>query len=89
MSCDCRETIESKLLARFKEQAPDAQNHEASLKGYGFVLGASVREVGCMPIELTADRPLKRGGHKRKTDHMNMFFTFCPFCGKKYEKEAA
>ena len=37
MSCDCRETIESKLLARFKEQVPDAQNHEASLKGYGLV----------------------------------------------------
>ena len=89
MNCDCRETIESKLLARFKEQAPDAQNHEASLKGYVLVLGASVREVGCMPIELTADRPLKRGGYKPKTDRMSMFFTFCPFCGKKYEKEAA
>lgn len=23
--CHCRETIESKLLARFKEQAPDAK----------------------------------------------------------------
>ena len=89
MSCDCRETIESKLLARFKEQVPDAQNHKASLKGYGLVLGASVREVGCMPAELTADRPLRRGGYKPKTDRMSMFFTFCPFCGKKYEKEAA
>lgn len=86
--CDCRETIESKLLACFKEQAPDAQNHKASLNGYGFVLGASVREVGCMPIELTADRPLKRGGYKPKTDRMSMFFTFCPFCGEKYKKEA-
>lgn len=86
--CDCRETIESKLLARFKEQAPDAKNHEASLKGYGLILGASVREVGCMPIELTADRPLKRGGYKPKTDRMSMSFTFCPFCGEKYKKEA-
>ena len=86
--CDCRETIESKLLARFKEQTPDAQNHDASLKGYGFVLGASMHEVGCMPIWLTADRPLKRGGYKPKTDRMNMFFTYCPFCGEKYKKEA-
>lgn len=86
--CDCRETIESKLLARFKEQAPDAKNHEASLKGYRLILGASVREVGCMPIELTADRPLKRGGYKPKTDRMSMCFTFCPFCGEKYKKEA-
>lgn len=41
-----------------------------------------------MPIELTADRPLKRGGYKSKTDRMSMSFTFCPFCGEKYKKEA-
>lgn len=87
--CNCRNELEEKLLERFKQQAPDAKNHEASLKGYAFVVGDnSLRSVGCMPIELTADRPLKRGGYKPKTERMNMFFTYCPFCGEKYKQEA-
>lgn len=86
--CDCRNDIESKLLERFKEQVPDAQNHQATLRGYAMVIRETPLEVGCMPIELVADRPLKRGGYKPKTDRMNMFFTYCPFCGAKYKKEA-
>lgn len=87
--CKCRNDIEAKLLERFKQQAPDAKNHEASLKGYGYVLTETgMSEVGCMHIEVTADRPLKRGGYKAKTERMNMFFTFCPFCGEKYKQEA-
>ena len=87
MSCDCREDIEAKLLARFKEQAPDAKEHAAELKGYGMVIREKIVTIGCMPIEMTAEHPLKNGGFKRKIDRQSMFFNYCPFCGKKYSGE--
>ena len=85
--CKCRSEIESNLLSRHKESAPDSRFHTAELKGYGFILSDSgMKEVGQMPIELTSEAPLKKGGFKPKKERMSMFFTFCPFCGEKYKK---
>lgn len=85
--CNCRKDIEAKLLTRFKSTAPCATDHSASLTGYTLVLGAAITEKGCMSIELTAKHPLKKGGVKSKTDRSQMIFTYCPFCGEKYDKE--
>lgn len=88
--CDCKNDIESKLLDRFKNYAPDAKSHEVRLAGYTIIItdGGLVLK-GCMPIELSADRPLKKGGFKHKKETQQMIFSYCPFCGRKYGKEAA
>lgn len=88
--CDCKKDIESRLLDRFKTNHPEALEHSARLTGYTLLIGSSeVRQKGYMGIELTAAHPLKKGGHKAKTDRSNMIFNYCPFCGEKYEKEKA
>lgn len=88
--CNCHKDIESKLLARFKDQVPQSKYHVARLSGYTLIIKDSgIVEKGCMPIELAADHPLKKGGYKHKVERSNMIFTYCPFCGEKYEKEGA
>ena len=83
--CDCRERIEEKLKARFIEQHPEASEHEARLIGYAILFGeSSTSEKGCMPAELVARYPLKKGGDKKKTIKHSMIFSFCPFCGVAY-----
>lgn len=83
--CECRKTIEEKLKARFVEQHPEADKHEAILTGYALLFGETITEKGCMGAELKAEYPLKKGGSKQKTIKHSMIFTFCPFCGVKYE----
>lgn len=91
--CGCRKDIEKKLLDRFIEQAPQATEHKASLTGYAFMFSNNRLDMkGCMPLELTAKFPLKKGGVKQKTTKQSMMFSYCPFCGEKYpvtEQEVA
>lgn len=91
MPCKCREELEEKLLKHFKEQNQDAKEHEATLKGYVFTFGKRTYMnrtymKGAMPIELTAEFPLKKGEFRRKTEKQSMLFSYCPFCGKKYDE---
>lgn len=88
--CDCKERIEEKLLARFVDEHPAAQEHSVKLTGFSLIIGDSaIKQKGTMPIEMTAAHPLKSGAFKAKTTRSNMIFTFCPFCGEKYEKGGA
>jgi hypothetical protein len=82
--CDCRKTLENKLLERFRNQAPSAKNHMLSLNGYSYVIGDKIQEKGCMDILISAEHPLKKGGYRIKNETQKMFFTYCPFCGQKY-----
>lgn len=83
--CECRPELEAKLLARFIANEPTAKNHSVRLVGYGFTLTDNKMQVrGCMPIEADAEYPLKKGGHKSKTQRSSMFFSYCPFCGEKW-----
>lgn len=90
--CKCKSELEAKLTERFKSQQPAATGHHATLTGYAMGIGKesmSMYLVGCMPIELTAEYPVKSTGQrKQKTTKHSMFFTFCPFCGKRYEVES-
>lgn len=87
MLCDCKQEIEAKLLARFREKNPEASKHHVSLTGYAIIFEhkKGLELKGYMTIEFTALYPLKKGGAKEKKKKQNMIFTFCPFCGKKYD----
>ena len=87
--CDCKMRVEAKLLARAKEMHPEAVGHEVQLTGYAFIFGKEVELKGCMPFEFRADFPLKKGGLKRKLGKTSMMFTYCPFCGVKYDGDSA
>ena len=87
MMCDCRRKTEQRLLERFKQQHPEAKNHTATLSGYAIVFeGGNAITKGCMPIELEASFPLKKGGDKDKKTKSSLLFNYCPFCGEKYGK---
>ncbi|TQL83106.1 hypothetical protein [Delftia sp. HK171] len=92
--CDCRRKTEERLLARFKEQAPQARKHQVRLGGYGFVMTGNVLETKpYMPINAEAEHLTKTTGlWKTKKTTQNLMFNFCPFCGvslTKPEPEAA
>ena len=82
--CDCKTEIEAHLLENFIEKQPVATGHKAELMGFGLSMGSGTMQVaGCMPIELTAIYPLKKGGTKSKVTKHIMCFSHCPFCGIK------
>lgn len=86
--CDCKSRIEKRLLDNFKERFPEASDHTAKLQGYAFIMNGVTSELtlkGCMQLEKTAKFPIKKGGVKQKTVKVSMMFTFCPFCGVKYD----
>lgn len=85
--CNCSTEVQKRLLDSFIKQAPEATGHEAELQGYGLVVVGNKMVVrGFMPVEVSANYRLKKGGTKYKVQKGNMmFFTFCPFCGEKYE----
>lgn len=85
--CDCRKNIEQQLKEHHAAQAPDARGHEADLTGYAITFGKGLSSRPYMAAELTAIHPLKKGGEKSKTKKINMFFSFCPFCGVALEKD--
>jgi len=93
MTCNCKKEIEEMMLAKSIVQYPEATDHKVSLsKGYSLIIdrkSGDCRDVARMPFEITAVFPLKNGNRKSKTIKMSMFFSFCPFCGVKYEEQIA
>ena len=84
--CNCKEELEKKLTDHQIKSTPISKGHKVALKGYGIVLTDSgCRYRGFMEYEVFELAPLKKGGHKPKKTRGNMFFSYCPFCGKKAE----
>lgn len=84
MNCNCKEELEAKLTARFKEQEPGATDHGAELQGYGFSMSGSAMTVrGFMDVKQSAMFTPKSGIPKLKKTSLSMFFSYCLFCGVK------
>lgn len=92
MTCNCKTEIEAKLLERFKNLSPEAKSHEVELTGYALVIqDNAIVSKGCMDISTKAEFLVKKSGSfkLKKASGGNMVFTFCPFCGKRYDEPAA
>lgn len=84
MNCTCKTDLEAKLTERYVSMEPTATGHKVELQGYGIALTETGCEVkGFMQYETFANVPLKKGGSKPKKTTGNMFFSYCPFCGKE------
>ena len=89
MACECRKTIEGKLLANLQKQNPDAKDHSAKMTGYAFFVRDSLTEKGVMPVEFMYSVPTKAGGLRLKRVNSSVTFNFCPCCGVRYEEKQA
>lgn len=88
MKCDCKQALEAKLLEKLKQETPDGANHSAHLSGYGMVIvGNKFTYRPCMEVIQSVDLPRKAGGWKNTKPKLNMFFSYCPFCGKSVNAE--
>lgn len=82
MNCNCRSDIEAKLLERFKSEAPTGENHAVSISGYGFcIVGNEMTMRPYAEVTKSADMPKKAGGWSLKRSKLNMYFSYCPYCG--------
>lgn len=86
MTCNCKSDIEAKLLEALKNMVP-GRNHEAVLQGYGINLSGPVATVRpFMMAHGYVEPERKAGGYSaRRTIKQTVVFTFCPFCGSKFQ----
>lgn len=84
MQCDCKTTMEARLLEYFKGQQPDASDHKVELQGYGITFGQKMDLRAYMNVATTCSRTAKATGRVvEKKGAFPMFATYCPFCGTR------
>lgn len=79
MTCKCVSELTAKLTDHFKEEAGD--DVDVTCMGTA-VLGDTCESKLFVPFRIKGSRPGYKSA-KGKTTHM--FFSYCPFCGVKYE----
>lgn len=87
--CTCKEDVSAKLLEHARKKNPDHTAHEVTLEGYGLVLtNSEAVEKPFMPVTVEALRTTKGRIERKTKSRLNMFFSFCPFCGVLLKDEA-
>ena len=89
MTCNCKEDIEKRLTDLYVEKLPKSKDVNAELMGYGMYLTDNTIEMKPhMSVEVRHTVTSKAGSEKRKTEKVNMKFSFCPFCGTSLAQRA-
>ena len=83
MTCNCKADIEQRLTERYVAALPKSKDVKAVMTGYGLVItdDNQLQSRPFMPVEVRHIVTSKAGAERRKTDKVNMTFSFCPFCG--------
>lgn len=81
--CNCVKDIEVRMLENFKSSDRYKKPVQAvSINDVGFpIVDGKLLMLTCSTLEVTID------GQKKK-EKVNMFHSYCPFCGLKYEEAA-
>lgn len=88
--CNCYSDTTERLKAHISKQLPEGSaGLDLEMQGYVFLFGEGVSHKAAHNVRIEYMTPKKAGGMKKVTKNMNMIATFCPFCGEKYEKDAA
>lgn len=85
--CNCMESIKKQVEEKFQEREDIEKVNKVSLENTALMF----TEGGCQsqfysPMVIEYDYKNKKGEIKHKKEKANMGYTYCPFCGKKYEK---
>ncbi|MGL6184747.1 MAG: hypothetical protein ACRC1T_05145 [Clostridium chrysemydis] len=91
MKCNCIKEFEEQLKNRAKEMK-DFQKSDneirVSAQGMMFLLnGAPDSYIPYQEFEVTQDYITKTGKNRTKKEKVNILFGYCPYCGRKLEKE--
>lgn len=78
MNCTCVRDNEKRIAEHYTKQLGVAAT--AEVRNVAFVLGEKPGEAPYLPYAIKADKPGYRGARGKE---VSMFFTYCPFCGKK------
>lgn len=86
--CNCRADIEKRLTDHYTPKLEGSRDVEAKLMGYALTLGKGLGIRAYMPAEIRHTVTVKKtGADKRKTEKVNFYFSHCPFCGEKLQKD--
>lgn len=86
--CNCRTDIEKRLTDHYASKLSCSRDVDAKLMGYALRLGKHIGLHPYMPVEIRHTVTVKAtGADKRKTVNINMYFSHCPFCGEKLQKD--
>ncbi len=85
--CDCLSKVEETIKKRF------ATEKEKMLNGYKFIDGSWECHSFYPKFRLYSNYTIKSSFEKKdgteskpKIEHVSIFYSYCPFCGKKYQQ---
>lgn len=88
--CTCFNDVLEKVKTHIREKLPaDATEFDAEWENVSFVLASGDFPLVNPRIKYEY-RQMKRDGSPAKNltkDSLTMFCSYCPFCGRKYEKD--
>lgn len=88
MSCNCYGEMKKRVLEHLAKDLPDgATEPDIELDGYTFGIRTGSNDLihqAAHQAVIRYEEPKKKGGMKKTVKKIQVFATFCPFCGEKY-----
>lgn len=86
--CNCINEIESRLLRELStknEEWKDRKITRADIENVALMIDGPCRTELHSTVKIEYDYINKKGDKKHKKQSINLSYTYCPFCGEKYD----